>query len=358
MRKTLSLATLAGTVAAALVTTGSALATPKLIVGGLTAQGSSQVSIQFTEDRSDPAPARIVIYAPAGYSATVTATPNTVLGTVRADLQALAISADAIIQGAGQVIAADPAAHANNTCAPGLHTAVWVLRVTVSGQTLNVPVYIDAPVPETDPLRSASPLRMIMCFSSPYVGADMGGAPFGAKLINAELKMNQGTLRTPTARGTYIWRSVVTPYGVGGALPNAAGTVEARGIVRTPTLLNINAKVTNRKQRRVRITGLLRNGDANLPLVRVTLSRGGKPRGKAPYNLGPKTRKATNTNGNVVFNVRFKRKGFVYFQLSTTTGPRDLTSVGCVPATAPTLPCVSATLSPISVFSRVVRLKL
>jgi hypothetical protein len=157
----------------------------------------------------------------------------------------------------------------------------------------------------------------------------------------------------------YVWRTIVTPYAVGGALPNVAGTVEARAIVRTPTILSINARVTNRKQRRVRISGLLRNGDANLGGVRVALSRGGKPKGKQPYNLGVRTRKATNTNGGVVaFHLRFKKKGFVYFQLSVTSPARDVTSFGCTPATATVVAVRQRDLSPFAVFSRVVRLRL
>jgi len=116
--------------------------------------------------------------------------------------------------------------------------------------------------------------------------------------------------------------------------------------------------VLNRKLRRVRVTGLVRNGDTNLPLVPVTLARGGKPTGKAPDNLGATTRKMTTPNDNVAFNLRFKREGTVYFQLNTTTTPRDVTSVGCVATTTGAPQCVSATLSAISVYSRVVRLKL
>ena len=33
---------------------------------------------------------------------------------------------------------------------------------------------------------------MIMCFSSPYVGAESDGAPFGAKIVGAELKAEPG----------------------------------------------------------------------------------------------------------------------------------------------------------------------
>ncbi len=74
---------------------------------------------------------------------------------------------------------------------------------------------------------------MTMCFSSPYVPTASGGAPFGAKIINAKLTLNRARSHTPVAAGTYPWRAVVTPYSVGGAAPNAAGTVvEARGIVK------------------------------------------------------------------------------------------------------------------------------
>lgn len=345
MRKTLRAAVLASAAVAALVVSGVALATPKLIIGGLTAPGSSQVSIQFTEDRSDPSPARVVIYAPAGYSGTFTAAPNTVLGTVHADLQALAISPDAIIQADGQIIAADPAASANNACAPGLHTAVWILRVTVSGQTINVPVYVDSPIPAGDPLAGSAPLRMIFCLSSPYVGTDMGGAPFGAKVINARLNMNQGTVRTPAARGTYMWRAVVTPYTVGGALPNAAGTVEARGLVTTPSVLSITGRVVNKKKRQVRITGSLRSGTLGVRGATIRLT--GSMRKSAK----------TSARGGVTFSLRFKKKGRYSFKLSTTAAAFDVTPQGCATPTAPTLRCVSATASGFTAASRTIRIR-
>jgi len=341
----LRLAVIGCGVCAALAVAAPALATPKLIVGGLSGQGSSQVSIQFTEAPADAAPARIVIYAPAGYTGTVTATPNTVLGTVHADLQALAISPDAIIQADGQILAADPAANVNNACAPGMHTAVWVLRVTVSGQTINVPVYIDAPAPASDPLGVGAPLRMIMCFSSPYVGTEVGGAPFGAKIINAELKMNQGTLVTPAARGSYVWRTVVTPYNVGGALPNAASTVEARALVRTPTTVSITTKVTNKKKRIVRVTGLVRSGGSNVSGATVRLTGSAKKSARS------------NARGTVTFLVKFKKKGRYAFKLAATAAPLDVTAQGCATPTSPALRCVSATANPFAVASRTVRVR-
>ena len=344
MGKTLRLALLACVAAGALAFAGSALATPRLIIGGQTALGSSQVSMQFLEEKTDAAPARVVIYAPAGYTGTVTASPGTQLGTVHADLQALAISPDAIISADGQILADNPATHTTDACSPGLHTAVWILRVTVSGQTINVPAYVDAPPPGTDPLAGTSPFRIAFCFSSPYEQAGAARAPFGAKIVNAVLQLNQGTLRTPSARGSYAWRAVVTPYTVNSGAPNAAGTVEARGVVDTPDLLSIAVKVTDKKKRMVRVTGNLRAGDFVLGGATVSLAG------------SVKAKKKTSSGGSVVFNLRFKKKGTYTFRLTSNVLPYDITQDGCKTPTAPSLPCVSATANGFTVTSRTVRL--
>jgi hypothetical protein len=235
---------------------------------------------------------------------------------------------------------------------------VWLLHVTVSGQTLDVPVFVDAPTPATDPLAGSSPFRLTMCFSSPYVGTAQGGAPFGAKIINARLTLNQGTFRIPVARGTYVWRAVVTPYAVGGALPNAAGTVEARAVVKSRPALSIRVKVVNRKKRIVRVTGTLTAGGGPIANAPIGLVRGGKPKGKPAYLLGVKTTKRSNASGSVVFQVRFKRKGVVAFQLVSRMPTQDVTSQACSPATAPTLTCASATMGAFDVGSAIVTLRL
>jgi hypothetical protein len=337
MHKRLRLVLLAGAVAGALAFAGSALATPRLIIAGKTALGSAQVSIQLLEEKTDAAPARIVIYAPAGYTAVTSAAPGTAIGTAHADLQALAINADTIIPAEGQIVAADPAAYTSNACAPGTHTAVWLLNVSVSGQTLSVPVYVDAPPPSTDALAGASPLRLTVCFTSPYVAPPVG-APFGAKVLDAILQLNQGIVTTPSTRGSYAWRGFITPYAVGTATPNLAGTVETRGIVDTPQILSISVKVTNRKKHMVRITGTVKAGDVVIGGANVTLSRG-----PARNKTKPTTKKKTNANGVVVFNLRFKKKATVWFGLATTVPAYDATSEGCKSPTTPALSCVSAT---------------
>src|SRR4051812_23800669 len=135
---------LAGAATATLVLAANALATPRLIVSSATSPGvAAATTVQVTEDKTDNAPLKISIYQPTGYDTKLNQVAGTQIGTVHADLQALAISPDAIIQAEGTVLVADPATYASNTCAPGSHAAVWLLHVTVSGQTIDVPVYLD-----------------------------------------------------------------------------------------------------------------------------------------------------------------------------------------------------------------------
>src|SRR5205823_932511 len=113
----------------------------RLIVSGTT--------VQITEDKSDAAPLHISIYIPSGYTASPAQTAGAQIGTVHADLQALAISPDAIIQADGTVLAADTTsatlkAAATQCTGTATHAGIWLLHVTVSGQTIDVPVYVDA----------------------------------------------------------------------------------------------------------------------------------------------------------------------------------------------------------------------
>jgi len=100
MRMTFRLLAVAGAAVASLALASGALATQRLIVSAST--------IQVTEDKSDAAPLKITIYIATGFSATLGQAAGTQIGAVHADLQALAISPDAIIPADGTVLADDP----------------------------------------------------------------------------------------------------------------------------------------------------------------------------------------------------------------------------------------------------------
>jgi hypothetical protein len=340
---------------------GSALAVPKLIIGGKLGLGESGTVVQVTEEKTDAAPAKIQIYSPQGYTGVFTASAGTQLGTVHADLQALAISPDAIIQADGVIQAANPAAYTSNTCAPGTHTAVWLLHVTVSGQTIDVPVYVDAPSLTSDPLALGSPAKLTLCLSSPYAEAGAARAPFGVKLINAQMNLNQGVFSNPSARGLYPWRAIVTPYTVNSGNPNAAGTVESRALVQLPTALNLSAKVkTTRKKvkvhgkRRIRVTnvailsGSLVENLNGIAGMKVTILSG-------PTLAKLKARGTVTTSDGGTFSRQLGLSGKTSFQARATVPVRDVTSSGCSTPT-PGIPCVSATAPGFSIVSGLVTL--
>jgi len=210
MSRTLRVSTFTAAAAAALALAGNALATPQLLVSGApTTAASATTTIEVKEAKEDAAPARVAIYIPTGYTANTTQAPGTQIGTVHADLQALAISPDAIIQADGTLLTADPAAAVNNTCSPGTHAAVWLLHVTVSGQTIDVPVYYD---PTSGAEAALGAAKLVLCLSNPYEQATppTSRAPFGVKIIDAKLTVSAGVFTNPSSGGPYLWRSVIS----------------------------------------------------------------------------------------------------------------------------------------------------
>ncbi len=359
MKHGIRLAVLALAGATALALAGTALATPKLIIGGQLGLGDSGAVVQLTEEKSDAAPAKVSIYAPTGYTGTVTATPGTQIGTVHADLQALQISPDAIIQADGTVLTANPATYVGNTCSPGTHTAVWLLHVTVSGQTIDVPVYVDAPAPTSDPLAQGAPFRLVFCLSSPYAEAGAARAPFGVKLINAQMTLNQGIVVNPSTRGIYPWRSIVTPYTVNSGTPNPAGTVEARAFVRLPVSLTLAAKVKTTRHKvkvhgktRIRVTnavilsGALTENLEGISDIKVAILSG-------PSATKLKSRGIATTGAGGKYSRQLGLPKKTSFMTRASVDVRDITSSGCATPT-PGVPCVSATAPGFDISSSVV----
>src|SRR5215208_3208173 len=73
---------------------------------------------------------------------------------------------------------ADPAKYASNPSNLGCtgqatHAAVWLLNLTLAGQTLPVPVYVDRVT--TGAETGFAGLKLQVCFSSPDVPASAGG---------------------------------------------------------------------------------------------------------------------------------------------------------------------------------------
>lgn len=347
-RSRLVLAACAGL--AALAGSGPALAAyaPKFVVSHTPPSvTSSATTISIVLTRDDDATARVLFYAPLGYQAALGQAAGTQIGTVQATVQALRISADAILPLNGVVLTDDPAKYLANPCAPGPHAAVWILRLEAAGQTLAVPIYVD-PI-TAGPEAAFASFRLVVCLPSPHIPPEQGGAAFGAKLLTAILQLNQ-VYTAPTAAGRYVWPAIFTPYAAGSAVPNAPATVEARGIVGLPAQLTLNGRITSRAKRTIRLSGALTEAQTGIPGLTIEILIGSQVSFRA----------RTGATGNYSLALRRKGKKKVKsaFRARARVPVRDVTSTGCAgPSLAPG-GCISATAGAFTILSRIVRITL
>jgi hypothetical protein len=347
MRSILRLAVCCWAGVASLALAGNALAkTPQLLItGSPSTAASGQTVVEVKETQADAAPLRIAIYVPIGYTMNITQAAGTQIGTVNADLQALVISADAIIQAEGTVLTAAPAAYVTNTCSPGTHAAVWLLHVTVSGTTLDVPVYVD---PTTGAEAAFSSAKLVLCLPNPYEQATppTTRAAFGAKIIDAKLTMAAGVITNPSSAGTYLWRTVITPWTVNGATPNAAGTLETQAIVKLPASATLKAKVTTvRKKKRIR--GKKRTIVTNSVLLsgRLLEQLDGVSGAKVTFVAAGKRAGTATTGSTGTFSKRFALKKKTSFRVTAVVPTREVSCVSALPASSAPAGCVTATMA-------------
>src|SRR5919201_893917 len=302
--------------AAALVFSGSALAayTPHITIGhsplALGAGGSTDLTVAF--DQNDDATAKVTIYVPQGYTGTLGAAPGAQVGTIDASILASAISPTQPLPLKGTLQAA--------------------------GTELAVPLYIDT---VTDPAEATvGKVRLQTCLPSPYIPQSAGGATFGAKLISATLHI-ASVFTLPDQNGSYGWTLVGTPYTVGTAVPNAAGTRQARGFVQLPAQLSLKAKV---KRKLATLTGALRVGSAGVAGLKVTLLAG-------TSRTKLKASGSTTTRSGGAYSFKKKLRKATFFRARVTAAARSTTCTGGVPG----IPCASATLNPFTVQSAIVK---
>jgi hypothetical protein len=347
MTRILRLFALAGAAAASLAFAGNALAkTPQLLVSGSSSTtGVSKTVVEVKESKDDAAPAQVAIYAPAGYTTNLAQAPaGTQIGTVHADLQALQISPDAIIQADGVVLADDPTKYTSNTCVPGPHAAVWVLQVTVSGQSISVPVYLD---PTSGTEAGFSAFKLVLCLSNPYEQAPPGTrGPFGAKIIDARMTLNAGLITGPAAGGSYLWRTAIVPWTVNGATANPQGRVEAQAVVNIPSSASLAAKVKTTRHKvgkRIVVT--------NTAAVAGQLLENGTPVAGATVTFfanGTKIGTAkTGATGRYAKTMVLKRK--TAFKATIVVPTREGACVNPLPSGLAPAGCVSATVAPYTI---------
>ena len=321
---------LAAVAAVAVAVAAGAAAQPALTVvpfdAVLARVADTEVDVAIPPDAA--APAKIVVYVPSGYSLALGAPPGMKVGTVDAFA-----AAGAEVELTGDIVAADPAASAApqaQACAPGAHAAVWVLQLGTPARAFNVPIYVD-PASGADAAFGAYKLQV--CFASPYVPEAQGGAPLGARVLEAELDF-PSAFTNPSASATYVWYAFATPYLLGTSTPNPAATYEMRSNVPLPMRISLKGRY-DRKHKAAVLSGSF---SAPIPTQGIPISL---------YSTSPTKRLVdSTTKRGGTFTFRRKIARATRF-LVTSSGIRE-----CIPPTTAPAGCTSETLAP--AFSKVV----
>jgi len=363
MKRLVRLTVLACAGALALAFAGSALAayTPTFSVNQ--AASSSTLNIKFAQ--GDQATARIVLYVPLGYGATLNQAAGTQLGTVNATVLATQLGPNVSLPltGTVNVVPQSQVQSAALACTgTATHTAYWVFTLSAANQPpLNVPLFVDTI--SAGPEATFASAKLTTCLTSPATTS------FGAKPTEIHVTLNN-IFSSPTSAGQFVWDGIFTPYTADNGVPNPGGTVEARAIVRSPGRLGITAKNASKKKtkfvkkhgKKVKVTTVTRR-----VLVSGSLSENAQPIesqkivlyvGRSASSLKASFTTTTNTGGAFGGTITEKKAGRYFFQVRATVPDRDVTSVGCA-TPLPGVPggCVSATLSGFSVTSRTVSVK-
>ena len=310
--------------------------------------GSQSTTIHVSIPQTTDGIAAINIYVPSGYGATLGQASSTSIGTV--DATALAHDGGLTLPLSGPVTTDDPAKHTTDTCSPGTNAAVWNMNLSVAGQTLVVPIYVN---PTSGPATALGAYNLKICLPPWDVPPGTPGRAFqGAQLEEAKFTVNK-IFTTPTGAGFLKWETLFTPYTPGKGTPNLAGTFEARAFVPVPTLLGLNASYA-KKTNTWKLRGTASEG--GMPVVGLAIKIA---RGASATKLTAKSTARTGSSGAWSASGHLTPKKTTYFQVSATVGERDYTATGCQSPLTPFAPagCVTATLSPWTAKSVVVKVK-
>ena len=344
MRASARTALVAAAIAASLVAASSALAANIATIAVSTSGTATTIHINVPQT-TDPI-AVISIYVPAGYSANLTAAPNTNIGSV--DATANGHDVGLTLPLTGLVTTDDPAAHTADVCSPGTHAAVWNLNLSVAGQSIVLPLYVD---PTAGAAAGLGAYQMLICLPPWDIPVGTPGRSFeGAQLLDAEFTV-KGIFTAPTAPGLLAWHTLFTPYIPGAGTPNLVGTFEARALVGVPSL---TLKAT-KKNGKYTVSGKAAEGGVAVSGASVAIQRGA-----SATKLAKAGSATTSATGAWSASGKLTGKKPVYFKATATVKERDATATGCataLPATVAPGGCTSATLGAWTVSSPVAKLK-
>ena len=247
------------------------------------ASNATSASITYHQSAGDDPAAQIVVYIPANYPLDVGdvgfPVGKVTAKAAAADLGGAAVSLTGTIDprlstdtisfaGASATLSA----LATACTGAAKHDAYWLLNLAATGQTLQVPLYVDR-VDPTTALGQYLWFKLTMCLPPPDVPAGTAGrAALGTKVLDVSLTIDGAIAQVS---GTHRWFLTATPYSVGTGKANAAGMIETQALDRTPTALSLTAK-KGAKRGTVTLKGRLAAGNTGLGKQKVTIYNGAK----------------------------------------------------------------------------------
>ena len=275
-----------------------------------TLANSASTTIHVNVPQTTNPIAAVNIYSGTGYTLNTSQAAGTQIGTV----EATAFSRDnnLTLPLTGTVVTSDAAAAANKAgsaqCAGVPQSqAVWIMNLSVAGNTLAIPVYVN---PTAGPEQALGGYKLSICLPPPDVPVGTPGRAFqGAQLLDAKLTLND-IFTTPTGGGLIKWETLFTPYNPGIGTVNGAGTFEARAFVPLPIILGMQVKYKNKKARTYVAAGKATEGGAPVVGLKLTVLRG--LTAKKLARIGSATTSAT---GGYSLGGKLAKKATNFFQV-------------------------------------------
>ena len=346
----------AGVIVVALVATGSPVPQqpflhPRLFVFPAALQQSLNpvqpiAAIGF--ERDVDATAKVAVYAPPGTTIGVGQAPGTVIGTpgVRIDAAGTTLAYN---PRQGGLVAADPAAYANEACDPGPHAAVWLLHATPTknynpGPAPNLPVTLPIFVDRIAPSQAN-------LFSTYELQACFGAAewPAGAVVRRLTLNFSPGIVaEQPPAPGVYDWRGVFTTVGT-------SGSVESRAILPLPIDLVLHGTY-NRARKVIAVTGTLTQGGQPVAGDSVVVGYGTRLGAGWLGIAAPKHAIVrTTAQGRIAVSIPATRTTYIRASLSTLS-MAYVDATACAPPSLATNGCLTATQAGFTIRNSLVKI--
>ena len=345
MLKLVRLALAAALAAVALVAAGPAEAaytSVRIGVANASKQlgGAGPLTLTLSQAAGDEATARVVVYVPRRYRASLAARAGRALGS--GSITTNDGGGRTTVSGALRAVDPAPFRQAALMCT-GQTRLDAVYRFDTGGRGPDVNVYVRTIGAGAEAAYASAALAV--CYGSPT--SERLEAPRPPLVLRLSLTL-RGVLANPSAPGAYRWRSLWTPYAADGK-HNDSGLVEAQALDLLPAQLSLVTGRYDRRARRLFVGGTLLENRRPGPGASVQLLAGRSARGMARLAVA-----RTNANGN--YGGRLNLRAGTWFLRSRAT-VRARTLGGCTVQTIQGVRCLRTTTAGYTLASRRVRMQ-